>query len=65
MMIDPVSAVLVGLCLVVAYLIWDKKKVDAQIDHMIDQHNGLCQVIAELVDELEEQFERLEEQQND
>lgn len=65
MTIDPVSLVLIGLCVVVAYLIWDKMRMDAQINHIIDQHNGLCGLFSEFVEHVEEEFERVEEQQND
>jgi hypothetical protein len=65
MTIDPLSLVLIGLCVVVAYLIWDKMRMDAQIDHIIEQHNGLCSLFSEFVEHVEEEFERVEEQQND
>jgi hypothetical protein len=65
MTIDPLSLVLIGLCVIVAYLIWDKMRMDAQIDHIIEQHNNLCKLVGEFVEQVEEEFERLEEQHDD
>ena len=64
MTIDPLSAVLIVLCGVVAYLIWDKMRMDAQINHIIDQHNGLCSLFSEFVEHVEEEIDRVESQKD-
>jgi hypothetical protein len=65
MTIDPLSAVVAGFGAVLAYLIWDKKKMDMQIDHMIDQHNKLCMLIEEFINQVEDEFYRIEEEKDD
>ncbi len=67
MQIEVIDLIWIGLSLALLYIVWENVSLDRDIDtltnqlnHVIEQHNNLCEVVEELAQDVEKEISELE-----
>ena len=66
MQVEVIDLMWIGFGLTILYLAWENVSLDRDIDtltnqlnHMIEQHNNLCEVVEELARDVEKEMNEL------
>ena len=68
MHVEVIDLILVGFGLIILYLVWESQSLDSdledatkQLNHLIQQHTNLCEVVEHLAEDVEQEMDKLEE----